>query len=83
MCVGGGGGRGEVCGCGCMSAWIDNPFDLLRCTDRRSTEISLALKQTFEVVVMRELFPHSKIDIYVQVLQADGGGCMASLIPTL
>lgn len=47
--------------------------------DRRSTEISLALKQTFEVVVMRELFPHSKIDIYVQVLQADGGNRCACI----
>lgn len=27
----------------------------------------------FESVIMRELYPQSKIDIYVQVLQSDGG----------
>lgn len=36
-------------------------------------EISLALTQTLETVIMRQLYPHSKIDIYVQVLQSDGG----------
>ena len=44
---------------------------------RRSIEMSLALKQTFESVIMTELYPQSKIDITVQVLQSDGGkfGC--------
>lgn len=41
--------------------------------DRRSQEISLVLRQTFESVIMMHLFPRSSIDIYVQVLQADGG----------
>ena len=36
-------------------------------------ETSLALTQMFEAVIMRELYPHSKIDIYIQVLQSDGG----------
>ena len=40
---------------------------------RRSVEISLALKQTFEAAILTELYPQSKIDIYVQILQADGG----------
>ena len=40
---------------------------------RRSVEISLALKKTFEAAILSELFPHSKIDIYIQVLQSDGG----------
>lgn len=40
---------------------------------RRSTEISLLLKQTFEAAIMSHLFPRSQIDIFVQVLQADGG----------
>ena len=48
---------------------------------RKSVEISLALKQTFEAVIMRELYPHSKIDIYVQVLQSDGGEWQ--IIPSL
>ena len=36
-------------------------------------EISLALKKSFEAAILSELFPHSKIDIYIQVLQSDGG----------
>ena len=40
---------------------------------RRSVEISLALKKSFEAAILSELFPHSKIDIYIQVLQSDGG----------
>lgn len=43
--------------------------------DRRSEEISLALRQTFEAALLTELFPQSKIDIYVQLLQSDGGNC--------
>lgn len=41
--------------------------------DRRSTEISLVIRQTFESVILTHLFPRSQIDIFVQVLQADGG----------
>jgi len=40
---------------------------------RRSTEFSNAIKQTFEAAVLVELFPRSQIDIYVQILQSDGG----------
>ena len=43
---------------------------------RKSVETSLALSQMFEAVIMRELYPQSKIDIYVQVLQSDGGRYM-------
>ena len=39
----------------------------------KSVEMSLALGQMFESVIMRELYPQSKIDIYIQVLQSDGG----------
>ena len=42
---------------------------------RKSVETSLALTQMFEAVILRELYPQSKIDIYVQVLQSDGGVC--------
>ncbi|MED6220659.1 Exosome complex component rrp41 [Stylosanthes scabra] len=41
--------------------------------DRRSTEISLVIRQTMEACIMTHLMPRSQIDIYVQVLQADGG----------
>ncbi|KAM4029641.1 exosome complex component RRP41-like [Anomaloglossus baeobatrachus] len=41
--------------------------------DRTSTEMSLHLKQTFEAAILTQLYPRSQIDIYVQILQADGG----------
>ncbi|RYR68298.1 hypothetical protein Ahy_A03g014788 isoform C [Arachis hypogaea] len=39
----------------------------------RSTEISMVIRQTMEACIMTHLMPRSQIDIYVQVLQADGG----------
>ncbi|GAB4815311.1 hypothetical protein N2152v2_002357 [Parachlorella kessleri] len=42
-------------------------------TDRRSTELSMVIRNTLEQTIMRELLPRSQIDVYVQVLQADGG----------
>eukprot|EP01104_Vermistella_antarctica_P015187 TRINITY_DN4924_c2_g1_i2.p1 TRINITY_DN4924_c2_g1~~TRINITY_DN4924_c2_g1_i2.p1 ORF type:complete len:247 (+),score=61.65 TRINITY_DN4924_c2_g1_i2:207-947(+) len=47
--------------------------------DRRGQEISLIMRQTFEAVVMTNLYPNSQIDIYVQILQADGGTRCASI----
>ncbi|CAL9135037.1 unnamed protein product [Musa textilis] len=41
--------------------------------DRRSTEISLVIRQTMETCILTHLMPRSQIDIFVQVLQADGG----------
>lgn len=41
--------------------------------DRKSTEMTLHLKQTFEAAILTQLYPRSQIDIYVQILQADGG----------
>ncbi|KAF6172135.1 hypothetical protein GIB67_029553 [Kingdonia uniflora] len=41
--------------------------------DRRSTEISLVIRQTVEACILTHLMPRSQIDIFVQVLQADGG----------
>jgi exosome complex component RRP41 len=38
--------------------------------DRRSMEIGLILRRTFEAVIQTERFPHSQIDIYVTVLTA-------------
>jgi exosome complex component RRP41 len=40
---------------------------------RKAQEIALAVKQSFETVVMCELYPKSQIDIFITVLQADGG----------
>ncbi|XP_062043864.1 exosome complex component RRP41 [Lepus europaeus] len=41
--------------------------------DRKSCELGLQLCQTFEAAILTQLHPRSQIDIYVQVLQADGG----------
>ncbi|KAM4688267.1 exosome complex component RRP41 isoform 2-T2 [Discoglossus pictus] len=41
--------------------------------DRKSSEMTLHLKQTFEAAILTQLYPRSQIDIYVQILQADGG----------
>nr|CAG4645743.1 EOG090X0BHT [Lynceus sp. MCZ IZ 141354] len=41
--------------------------------DRKSQEMSNHLKSTFEAVIKTELYPRSQIDIFVEVLQADGG----------
>ncbi|XP_066482087.1 exosome complex component RRP41 [Tiliqua scincoides] len=47
--------------------------------DRQSGEMSLHLRQTFEAAILTRLFPRSQIDIYVQILQADGGNYCASV----
>ena len=41
--------------------------------DRRSIEISLIIQQIFQDTIMTELSPRSQIDIFITVLQADGG----------
>merc|ERR1719281_644762 len=45
--------------------------------DRKSLEMSQHLKQTFEATIKVELYPRSQIDIFVEVLQADGGNYCA------
>lgn len=45
----------------------------LQSSGRRSTEISLVIRQTMEASILTDLMPRSQIDIFVQVLQADGG----------
>eukprot|EP00061_Rhincodon_typus_P003143 g19396.t1 len=34
--------------------------------DRKSSEMTLHLKQTFEAAILTQLYPRSQIDIYVQ-----------------
>jgi exosome complex component RRP41 len=41
--------------------------------DRKSHEMSILIQQALENVVLTTLYPRSQIDIYIQVLQADGG----------
>jgi len=45
--------------------------------DKKSMEMSQHLKQTFEATIKTELYPRSQIDIFVEVLQADGGNYCA------
>ncbi|MEM1671246.1 MAG: exosome complex exonuclease Rrp41 [Archaeoglobaceae archaeon] len=47
--------------------------------DRRSIEISKVSKEAFEAVIMKELFPRSVVDIFVEVLQADAGSRTACI----
>jgi len=42
-------------------------------SDRRAMELSLVIRQTLEAAILTHLMPRSQIDIFVQVLQADGG----------
>jgi exosome complex component RRP41 len=47
--------------------------------NRRSIEISKVIKEVFENVVMLTDFPGSEIDIFIEVLQGDGGTRAAGL----
>lgn len=48
-------------------------------SDRTSVEIASSIKKTFESVLLTDLFPHSRVDVYIQVLQADGGERSAAI----
>ncbi|KAH9942786.1 ribosomal protein S5 domain 2-type protein [Amylocystis lapponica] len=50
--------------------------------DRRILELASTIKATFEPVVQTALYPRSQIDIYVQVLQQDGGLLQACINAT-
>jgi exosome complex component RRP41 len=56
-----------------MTSFATSERKKIRKNDRRSIEISLIIKQTFEGIIIRELFPKTQIDIFMKVLQADGG----------
>ncbi|MEW5997010.1 MAG: exosome complex exonuclease Rrp41 [Candidatus Micrarchaeota archaeon] len=47
--------------------------------NRRSTEISKVIKEAFDTVVLTGEFPKTQIDIYVDVLQAEGGTRIAAV----
>ncbi|OBZ72662.1 Exosome complex component RRP41 [Grifola frondosa] len=50
--------------------------------DRRILELASTIKSTFEPVVQTNLYPRSQIDIFVQVLQQDGGLLQACINAT-
>ena len=41
--------------------------------NRRATEISKVTREVFENVIMLEQFPSTEIDIFIEILQSDGG----------
>ncbi|KAF8871766.1 ribosomal protein S5 domain 2-type protein [Infundibulicybe gibba] len=41
--------------------------------DKRTLEMAATIKSTFEPVIQTNLYPRSQIDIFIQVLQQDGG----------
>ncbi|KAM6209135.1 exosome complex component RRP41 [Sarcoramphus papa] len=47
--------------------------------DRQAGELALHLQQAFEAAILTRLYPRSQIDIYVQILQADGGNYCAGV----
>lgn len=47
---------------------------------RRSTELSKVIREVFEVLVVSEKFPNTQIDIYIDILQAEGGTRTASVV---
>ncbi len=47
--------------------------------DRRSTELTVVIRNTLEQTVAVELLPRSQIDVFVHVLQADGGTRCAAI----
>jgi exosome complex component RRP41 len=47
--------------------------------DRKSQEMTMHLKQTFDAAILTNLYPRSQIDIFVEVLQSDGGNYCASV----
>lgn len=47
--------------------------------DRKSQEITLYLKQALKAAIKTELYPRSQIDVYVEVLQADGANYAVAL----
>lgn len=41
--------------------------------DRKSSEMTIHLRQALLAAISTELYPWSQIDVYVEVLHADGG----------
>lgn len=52
-----------------MDRWVAGLLTQLR----RLQEVGAAIRQTFEPVIMTQLYPRSEIAINVSVLSADGG----------
>ncbi|PFH50702.1 hypothetical protein AMATHDRAFT_144428 [Amanita thiersii Skay4041] len=42
-------------------------------SDKRVLEMASAIKSTFETIIQTNLYPRSQIDIYIQIIEQDGG----------
>ncbi|ORZ38787.1 exosome complex exonuclease RRP41 [Catenaria anguillulae PL171] len=47
--------------------------------DRKNMELAMQLRETFSAVVTTEQYPRSQIDIYLTLMQSDGGEVMACI----
>lgn len=47
--------------------------------DKKSQEMTIHLKQTLSSVIMLDLYRKSQIDVYIEVLQSDGGNYCAAI----
>eukprot|EP00622_Pseudochattonella_farcimen_P007751 FR743816.1.p1 GENE.FR743816.1~~FR743816.1.p1 ORF type:complete len:296 (+),score=44.04 FR743816.1:59-889(+) len=47
--------------------------------DRQGVELALSVKESLEAAVLVDLYPHTQIDIFITVLQDDGGRLPACL----
>ena len=47
--------------------------------DRQTRELALIVREAFQANIQTELFPKSRIDLFIHVLQADGGILSAAL----
>ena len=70
-----------VISCECMMSPYSNSGERKQRSksDRATAEPATMLRQTFESLLFTNIFPHSQIDIYVEIIQADGGIKPASL----
>jgi len=48
--------------------------------NRRAIELSKVIREAFQNVVITELFPKTAIDIFIEILQSDGGTRCAGLV---
>ncbi|KAG0143486.1 hypothetical protein CROQUDRAFT_134963 [Cronartium quercuum f. sp. fusiforme G11] len=51
-------------------------------TDKKLSDVAYSIQNTFEPVVMLQLYPRSVIEIYIEVLQHDGGLLQAAINAT-
>lgn len=62
-----------------LASFSTNERKAKRKSDRRLLEISCWIKSSLEKVIMGHLFPNSEIDIFLQVIQVDGGIAAAAI----